>query len=88
MIQAREDEGMRTQLAAAPTDGKCSKCGANEWQLVEEVQQWHHGTFIEGRGFVFEGNHAWDWVSDEGEVLFLECRSCLAQYEVSEYIWL
>lgn len=77
----------RTKLRPAPTDGICLKCGANKWHLVEQVQQCHHGRFIPGSGFVFEGNHALDQVSDEGDPLFLECRSCLTSFEVPEYSW-
>jgi hypothetical protein len=46
---------MITELARAPSDGKPPKFGKNEWQLVEQVQQWHHGAFILGKGFLFDG---------------------------------
>lgn len=62
-------------------------CGANEWQLVEQIQQWHHGRFVPGNGYLFEGNHEWDQVSDEGDYLSLECRSCLSSFEVPKYEW-
>jgi hypothetical protein len=71
----------------SPVNGICRKCGANEWQIVEQTQQWHHGRFVPGTGFLFKGNHEWDQVSDEGDPLYLECRACLAQYEVPEYTW-
>jgi hypothetical protein len=74
-------------MRRAPSDGRCPKCGANEWQLVEQVQQWHLGRFAPGKGFVFEGNHEWDHVSDEGDVLFLECRDCLAVFAAPEFEW-
>lgn len=77
----------RMKLRPAPTDGICPNCGANEWQLVEQVQQWHHGRHVHGKGFVFDGNHDWDQVSDDGEALFLECRSCLTSFEVPEHHW-
>lgn len=77
----------RMRLRPVPADGVCPSCGANDWQLVEQVQQWHHGRFIPGKGFMFEGNHAWDQVSDEGEPLFVECRSCLAAFDVPLHEW-
>jgi hypothetical protein len=76
-----------TELRPAPADGNCPNCRANEWQFVEQVQQWHHGRFVPGEGFVFEGNHEWDQVSDEGDPLFLECRSCLASFELPALTW-
>jgi hypothetical protein len=54
---------------------------------VEQVQQWHRGTFIPGEGFAFEGNHEWDQVADQGHPLFLECRSCLAAFDVPLHEW-
>lgn len=74
-------------LRPAPQNGICSICGANEWQLVEQVQQWHHRAFDPGDGYVFEGNHEWDQVSVEGDPLFLECRSCLTTFQVPKYEW-
>lgn len=71
-----------------PADvGICPQCRSNEWQLVEQVQQWHRGSYVPGSGFVFDGNHEWDQVSAEGEPLFLECRACLSRFEVPEYSW-
>jgi len=78
---------MSTELGGAPSDGNCPRCGANKWQLVEQVQQWHRGHFVPGKGFVFAGNHEWDQVSDDGDPLFLECHSCLAAFEIPEYNW-
>lgn len=77
----------KMRLNPAPENGTCSSCGSTEWQLVEQVQQWHRGSFELGRGFVFEGNHEWDRVSAEGDPLFLECRVCLSRFEVPEYSW-
>jgi len=79
---------MTTELGRAPSDGKCLNCGGNDWQLVEQVQQWHRGRFVPDKGFVFEGNHEWNQVSGEGYPLFLECRSCLSTFEVPEHHWL
>jgi len=78
---------MTPELRRAPSDGKCPKCGANEWQLVEQMQQWHLGRFVLGKGFVFEGNHEWAQVSEEGDPLLLECRSCFTPYGIPEFDW-
>lgn len=76
------------KLGPAPARGVCPQCGANEWQLVEQVQQWHTGRFVPGKGFVFEGNHDWDRVSVEGDPLLLECHACHAKFQVPEYDWI
>lgn len=43
--------------------------------------------YITGKGFVFEGNHEWDQVGEEGHPVFLECRSCFVGYEVPSFQW-
>jgi hypothetical protein len=75
-------------LRPAPKDGTCPQCGAlDDWQLVERVQQWHRGRFVTGEGFIFEGNDSWSNVAEDGEILHLECRSCITAFEVPDYDW-
>lgn len=77
-----------SELRPVPADGSCPSCGVeNDWQLVEQVQQWHRGRFVDGEGFIFEGNSEWDNVSDDGLPLHLECRSCLTAFHIPEYDW-
>lgn len=78
-------DGAATRPMSA--DGLCADCGANDWQLVEEVQQWHRGAFVSGSGFVFEGNHEWDQISAEGSAAFVECRVCMSKFSVPDYSW-
>lgn len=77
------------ELRPVPADGVCTNCGAEAWQLVERVEQWHRGTFhAEDGEWSFLGNSSWDNVSDDGETLRLECRNCFTKYQVPDYDWL